>query len=380
MFLIGLLEHLLSQYSNSLKYVVQILILNLKYKSTITSFPFWRKLALFSLITLLHFNPVNAQFTENLIDKLTVHFASGSHTVSDTDKVKIQEFINDLDVVIPYVFRIQSHTDSIGSLEFNQKLSERRSESIRVYLRKLGVPDILISTKGIGEIKPVMSNADDDGRKYNRRSNVFVFEIQKQRLFKSKVVLKGARQNRATVYIQSSGIMDSVFTDDQGNFAFIVPEKKDVTFGVFAPGYMFTTRKINTNADLPVDEITLNRIKKGEKVSLQNLYFVGDKAILLPESQPELINLLRFVRNNKNLKLEIGGHVNGPEINKGSPEWYYNLAFERTVTIKNYLVNSGMDRDNYECKSYSNTQMIYPEPTNESEAKLNRRVEIKVVE
>lgn len=133
------LEHLLSQYSNSLKYVVQILILNLKYKSTITSFPFWRKLALFSLITLLHFNPVNAQFTENLIDKLTVHFAA-DHTVSDTDKVKIQKFMNDLDVVIPYVFRIQSHTDSIGSLEFNQKLSERRSESIRVYLRKLGVP------------------------------------------------------------------------------------------------------------------------------------------------------------------------------------------------------------------------------------------------
>lgn len=193
---------------------------------------------------------------------------------------------------------------------------------------------ILISTKGIGETKPIMSNNDDDGRKYNRRSNVFVFEIQKQRLFKSKVVLKGARQNRATVYIQSSGIMDSVFTDDQGNFAFIVPEKKDVTFGVFAPGYMFTTRKINTNADLPVDEITLNRIKKGEKVSLQNLYFVGDKAILLPESQPELINLLRFVRNNKNLKLEIGGHVNGPEINKGSPEWYYNLAFEKPSLLR----------------------------------------------
>ena len=101
---------------------------------------------------------------------------------------------------------------------------------------------------------------------------------------------------------------------------------------------------------------------------------------MLPESQPELINLLRFVRSNKNLRLEIGGHVNGPEVNKGDPNWYYNLAFDRTVTVKNFLVHSGMDRNNYECKSYSNTQMIYPEPKNESEAKLNRRVEIKVIE
>ena len=182
------------------------------------------------------------------------------------------------------------------------------------------------------------------------------------------------------IYIQTDGLLDSTSTDEQGNFAFVVPEKKDVTFGVFAPGYMFTTRRINTQHDLPVADITLNKIKKGEKVSLQNLYFVGDKAILLPESQPELINLLRFVKSNKTLRLEIGGHVNGPESYKGSPQWYYNLAFDRTVTIKNYLVHSGMEPGNYECKSYSNTQMIFPEPTNESEAKLNRRVEIKVLD
>ncbi len=347
----------------------------------ILSFSQWKyRIAGVLFFYCLSITATQGQFTEQLIDKLTVHFESGSYAISDTDKIKIKTFIDDLDVVIPFVYRIQSHTDSIGSLQFNQKLSEQRSESIRSYLRSVGIPDILISTKGIGELKPIMPNQENIGRKYNRRANIFVFEIQKQRLFKSKVVLQGGRKNKAMIYIQSDGIMDSVSSDDQGNFAFIVPEKKDVTFGVFAPGYMFTTRRINTNHDLPVGDITLNKIKKGEKVSLQNLYFVGDKAILLPESQPELINLLRFVRSNKQLKLEIGGHVNGPEVNKGDPQWYYNLAFERTVTVKNYLVHSGMDRSNYECKSYSNTQMIYPEPTKESEAKLNRRVEIKVLE
>lgn len=320
------------------------------------------------------------QFTEQLKDRLTVHFETDSYTIANEDKEQIEQFIDELDVVTPYVFRIQSHTDSIGSLQYNQKLSERRSNSIKTYLRQIGVPEILISTKGIGEIKPIMPNSEEEGRRYNRRANIFVFEIQKQRLFKSRVVLNGSKNHKATIYIQTDGLIDSTQTDEKGNFAFVVPENKDVTFGVFAPGYMFTTRKINTERDLPVGDISLNRIRPGEKVTLQNLYFVGDKAILLPESKPELINLLRFVRSNPRLHLEIGGHVNGPQSYGGDANWYYNLAYDRTKAIKTYLENSGIDTRHYTCHSYSNTQMIYPEPVNEEEAKMNRRVEIRILD
>lgn len=320
------------------------------------------------------------QFTEKLKDRLTVHFESDSYKISDDFKEEIRQFIQDLNVVTPYVFRIQSHTDSIGSLKYNQKLSERRSAAIRNYLREIGIPDILISTKGIGEIKPVMPNSEEDGRAYNRRSNIFVFEIQKYRLFKSKVELKDAKRSKATVFVQYDDKLDSTVTDDRGNFAFIVPENKDVTFGVFAPGYMFSTRTINTNKDLPVGDIILRKIKPGEKVSLQNLYFVGDKAILLPESRPELINLLRFVRSNPKLKLEIGGHVNGPKSYFGDENWYFNLALDRTHAIREYLKQAGVNTDHYICRSYSNTQMVFPEPKSEAEAKMNRRVEIKVLE
>jgi outer membrane protein OmpA-like peptidoglycan-associated protein len=320
------------------------------------------------------------QFTETLKDRLTVHFESDSYKISDEFKEEIKDFFEELNVVTPYVFRIQAHTDSIGSNQYNQKLSERRSAAIRAYLLEIGVPEILISTKGIGEIKPVLSNIDEDGRAFNRRANIFVFEIQKYRLFKSKVVLKGSKNSKATIFIQANGLLDSTTTDDKGNFAFIVPEKKDVTFGVFAPGYMFSTRTINTSKDLPVGDITINKIKVGEKVALKNLYFVGDKAILLPESKPELINLLRFVRSNPNLSLEIGGHVNGPKSYFGDPNWYFNLALDRTHAIRDYLNQANVDTKKYICKSYSNSQMVFPEPKNEEEAKMNRRVEIKVIE
>lgn len=344
------------------------------------------KTGIFALLIVLFFLFMNSavygqsEFTEEMVDKLTVHFAYDKYAIQDSDKIKIKLFIDGLDVVTPYVFRIQSHTDSIGSLEYNQKLSEQRSFAIRDYLLSVGVPGRLISTKGIGKVMPIRSNESDEGRAINRRSNIFVFEIQKQRLFKSRVVLDGVKKSKAMVYIQTDENIDSVATDDNGNFAFIIPENKDVTYGVFAPGFMFSTRKINTNVDLPIQDIRLNKIKKGEKISLQNLYFVGNQAVLLAESKPELINLLRFIKQNPNLKLEIGGHVNGPAASKGDPKWYYNLALDRTRSIKKYLVNHDLNPDNFICKSYSNTQMIYPEAVSEAEAKLNRRVEIKVLE
>jgi outer membrane protein OmpA-like peptidoglycan-associated protein len=318
------------------------------------------------------------QFTETLKGRLTVHFDSNSATISDSDKVVISKFVNSLNVVLPYVFRIQAHTDSVGSDSYNKRLSDRRAEAMRRYLLSIGIPDILISKKGVGEMRPIEDNSTEEGRLMNRRANIFVFEIQKQRLFKSKVTLEGASSNKAMVYVYSGSKIDSTESDKQGNFAFIVPEDKDVTYGVFAKGYMFATRQINTNHDLPIESIALQKITPGAKVSLQNLYFVGDQAVLLPESRPELANLLRFVRMNPKLKLEIGGHVNGPGSYKGDEKWYYNLADERAKTIKKFLVDQGFSGDNYRAVSYSNTQMVIPNPQTESEAKMNRRVEIKV--
>jgi len=336
------------------------------------------KLYIFLAFILLNSSLSAQSFTEKLINRLTIHFDYNSSKVHDSDKVVLRQFIDELNVVMPYVFRIQSHTDSIGSTKFNQALSNRRSASIRKLLLELGIPEILISTKGIGEIKPIADNESEEGRLMNRRTNIFVFEIQKQRLFKSRITLKGAKSNKAQIFVYNKEKVDSTESDEQGNFAFIIPENKDVTYGVFAPGYMFSTQQINTSRDLPIESIMLNKIAKGEKINLNNLYFVGDQAVLLPESLPELTNLLRFARMNPQLKLEIGGHVNGPTSYDGDKEWYYNLALSRAKSIRQFLIKNGFQEKNYKAISYSNTQMVHPEPKSEAEAKLNRRVEIKV--
>ncbi|HZV81337.1 MAG TPA: OmpA family protein [Geobacteraceae bacterium] len=65
---------------------------------------------------------------------------------------------------------ISGHTDNVGSKEFNQKLSDQRAVSVKKYLvEKYGIDEQRISTKGYGELKPIASNKNKEGRAKNRR-------------------------------------------------------------------------------------------------------------------------------------------------------------------------------------------------------------------
>jgi outer membrane protein OmpA-like peptidoglycan-associated protein len=64
------------------------------------------------------------------------------------------------------------HTDSTGSLELNQKLSERRAESVARYLESRDVLPARIVTRGMGPSQPVASNDTSEGRSLNRRVEI----------------------------------------------------------------------------------------------------------------------------------------------------------------------------------------------------------------
>jgi len=66
------------------------------------------------------------------------------------------------------------HTDSIGTEEYNQGLSERRAASVKQYLMGKGIPADRIYTEGKGELSPVATNATREGRAQNRRVEIEV--------------------------------------------------------------------------------------------------------------------------------------------------------------------------------------------------------------
>ncbi|MBI1802893.1 MAG: OmpA family protein [Ignavibacteriae bacterium] len=81
---------------------------------------------------------------------------------------------------------IEGHTDSTGTIEHNQVLSEQRAASVANYAKGLGVQGSRFSTVGYGESQPIASNTSSEGRQQNRRVEVAIFANDK---------LKDAAQN-----------------------------------------------------------------------------------------------------------------------------------------------------------------------------------------
>jgi outer membrane protein OmpA-like peptidoglycan-associated protein len=64
---------------------------------------------------------------------------------------------------------VEGHTDSVGSDEYNQELSEHRAESVRDYFVQQGIPANAIEARGFGKSEPIASNDTAEGRQQNRR-------------------------------------------------------------------------------------------------------------------------------------------------------------------------------------------------------------------
>jgi outer membrane protein OmpA-like peptidoglycan-associated protein len=70
--------------------------------------------------------------------------------------------------------RIEGHTDSVASDDYNQKLSERRAGSVQAWLAGKGVEAGRLTPRGFGETRPVADNGTAEGRQRNRRVEVII--------------------------------------------------------------------------------------------------------------------------------------------------------------------------------------------------------------
>ena len=78
------------------------------------------------------------------------------------------------------VVEVAGHTDSSGSDQYNQALSERRAQAVAGYLSSHGVKTQRLITIGAGEGHPVASNDTEQGRSANRRVELTIVPVTKQ--------------------------------------------------------------------------------------------------------------------------------------------------------------------------------------------------------
>jgi outer membrane protein OmpA-like peptidoglycan-associated protein len=117
--------------------------------------------------------------------------------------------------------------------------------------------------------------------------------------------------------------------------------------------------------------------QKGEKINLENLLFYPNKSMFLNESFEELNELFLLLDKQKQLKIDILGHVNGPK--SKNTEEFQLLSENRAKAVYDYLIKRGINSNRLSHKGFGNTQMVFPKAETEEEMKLNRRVEILIL-
>ena len=108
----------------------------------------------------------------------SIYFGGGSYYI---DEIQMQEFFNWLDSIPllteKYQIQLISHTDPIGGKDFNEWLSQMRSESVHELLLYKGIPETIIYKKDWGLENPVYSNETFKGMIMNRRVDVILHPI-----------------------------------------------------------------------------------------------------------------------------------------------------------------------------------------------------------
>jgi outer membrane protein OmpA-like peptidoglycan-associated protein len=108
-------------------------------------------------------------------DNITLNMPGNITFKSDSAELdpSFYKVLNSVNLVVKKynktVVEVAGHTDSTGAPDYNQKLSERRANSVAQYLETQGLASNRVVTVGAGETRPVADNGTPAGRQANRR-------------------------------------------------------------------------------------------------------------------------------------------------------------------------------------------------------------------
>lgn len=107
-----------------------------------------------------------------------IFFALNSYELLPESKKDLEEILNIFNQNPGIVIEISGYTDATGTDDYNLILSQKRAESVMLYLIHHGISPDQLKAKGYGRLNPLATNETEDGRSLNRRTEMKVIRMK----------------------------------------------------------------------------------------------------------------------------------------------------------------------------------------------------------
>lgn len=190
---------------------------------------------------------------------------------------------------------------------------------------------------------------------------------------------EGIEANFELTDLESDKIVVETKSDkENGQYLVSLPTEKDYAFNIFKKGYMFHSENFSLknkedSIETYIMNFALKKIEIDQTIVLKNIFFETDSYQLKPESKTELKKLMRFLEENKDVHIELGGHTD----NVGSEVHNKELSLNRAKSVYDFLAENGIPKERLSYKGYWYSIPIESNDTPEGRAK-NRRTEFKI--
>jgi len=107
-----------------------------------------------------------------------IQFSTGSSELVTPSILELEQIVHYLQANPGLKINIHAHTDDVGSVPYNQELSERRAQSAVSFLISRGIEKARIHSKGYGESTPLLPNTSDENKAQNRRVEFEIINVE----------------------------------------------------------------------------------------------------------------------------------------------------------------------------------------------------------
>jgi OOP family OmpA-OmpF porin len=187
---------------------------------------------------------------------------------------------------------------------------------------------------------------------------------------KAQIELFDINKNEIVSFVESDSI--------SGQYLMVLTQGSEYALYISKKGYLFKSLNFNYSEvehfEPLVIDVPLDRAIKGEGSVLKNIFFDVDKYELKEKSFTELEKIVRFLTENPQISVEIGGHTD----NTGNAAYNQQLSERRAKSVYNYIISKGISHKRLSARGFGSVKPVASNET-DSGRQLNRRIEFTIL-